>query len=440
MKNKNFYVLWIIFATVSIFIIVLILVNAYNDLHNNDTNPITNQNVYIEDKITIVLSFGGIDYNDNIKNQVSLFMDKNPEIEVKILQLPNSTDYQRNSYVSAFKAGDTSIDVLFTDIIWTAEFASNNWVLPLENYFTEEKQSKFIQSAINGCRYNGTIYAVPKRSDAPFLYYRKDIIPHPPVTYDEMIEQVQRFKPIYNIKYGYVFQGNTYEGLVCNALEYIWGYGGDVIRDGNVVINSPESRQGLQKLVDIVNSDISSPDVLTFIEEDSMLAFQDGNALFMRNWPGSYNQLNVDNSPVKGKVGICELPYGSVNGFRSAGTLGGWNYMINRNSKHPNESWKLIEWLTSYDMQVLDNKTGGNPPTRIQVYLNEELKQNDPTYSIMYNLIENARLRPISPSYPIISESMQLNFSAALRKDIDVETALTNIDKDLRDIMASDRH
>jgi multiple sugar transport system substrate-binding protein len=400
-----------------------------------EEDPITNVNLSVDAKKTIVFSFGGIDFNDNLKTQISLFMEKNPDIEVKILQLPNSTDYQRNSYVSAFKASDTSIDVISTDIIWTAEFANNGWVLPLENYFSEDKQHEFIQSAIDGCKFEGRIYAVPKRSDAPLLYYRKDIIPKAPATYDEMAELVRKYKSPSGIKYGYVFQGNTYEGLVCNALEFIWAYGGDVIEDGKVVINSPESINGLQKLVDIVNNDISSPDVLSFIEDDSRLAFQDGNALFMRNWPYAYKQLNSDGSSVIGNVGICELPKRSESGKRCTGTLGGWNYMINRNSKYPDESWRLIEWLTSHEMQVLDNQTGGNPPTRTKVYSNTELKEKDPLFSKMQNLIEYAHLRPVSPYYPVLTETMQLNFCAALYKDISAETAILNIDRDMNKII-----
>lgn len=438
MKYRKPYLLWIPRIVAVIFLVVLVLIYGNKNRKSEDDGKTSDVSLSVNARKTIVFSFGGVDFDDNLRNQIKMFMEHNSDVEVKVLQLPNSTDYQRNNYVSAFKANDSSIDVLSTDIIWTAEFANNGWVLPLDQYFTAEKQGEFIQSAVDGCRYGGKIYAVPKRSDAPLLYYRKDILPGPPFTYDEMIKMIEKYKTPFNIKYGYVFQGNTYEGLVCSTLEFIWAYGGDVIRDGKVVINSPEARTGLQKLVDMVNSELSSQDVFNFIEEDARLAFQDGNALFMRNWPYAYKWLNAEESPVKGKVGICELPGGTLKGEKCTGTLGGWNYMINRNSKYPKEAWRLIEWLTGYEMQVYDYKTGGSPPTRTKVYSNTELRQKDPLFTSMQNIVEHARLRPVSPHYPAVSETMQLNFSAALSKSIDVDTAISNIEKDLIKLMENE--
>lgn len=434
MNTRNYSVLLIPLTMAAVLFVVIIIAIIYKSVLTVESIPEDSFSGSVEQKKTIVFSFGGIDFNDNLKNQISLFMDENPDIEVKILQLPNSTDYQKNSYISALKAGDDSIDVISTDIIWTGEFASHGWILPLDRYFTEEMQSEFIKSAVDGCKYKDKVYAVPKRSDAPLLYYRSDIIPRPPETIDEMIDLVKEYKSSSGVKYGFVFQGNIYEGLVCSTLEFIWAYGGDVIKNGEIVINSPESRMGLQKLVDIVNGGISSPDVLTFAEDDSMLAFRDGNALFMRNWPYAYKQLNSEGSMVNGKVGVCQIPAGDTNVKRTSGTLGGWNYTINRNSKYPDESWRLIKWLTSYEMQVMDNKTGGNPPTRTEVYSQSELLRNDPLFGQMLTLIENAKLRP-TPFYPSISEVMQINFSNALYKKIDVETALGNIEKSLRNMM-----
>ena len=88
-------------------------------------------------------------------------------------------------------------------------------------------------------------------------------------------------------------------------------------------------------------------------------------------------------------------------------------------------------------MQVYDYKTGGSPPTRTKVYSNTELRQKDPLFTSMQNIVEHARLRPVSPHYPAVSETMQLNFSAALSKSIDVDTAIS-MDKDLIKLMENE--
>jgi len=232
-------------------------------------------------KKTIVYSYGGNDFS--IKHLVRSFQEAYPDIEVKLQQLQSSTDYQRNVYKTAFSSGDSSVDVFSADIIWVAELAFNGWVLPLDEYFDEDMRRDFFPNAIEACSFGGKIYAVPNRTDAPFLYYRKDIIASPPATYSELIEQARKHMDYPGIKYGYVFQGYAYEGLVCNALEFIWNNGGSVFENGRVSINSPEAIEGLQIMIDIVNSGISSPDVLSFQEDDSIIAFSDGSSIFMRN-------------------------------------------------------------------------------------------------------------------------------------------------------------
>ena len=384
-------------------------------------------------KKTIVYSYGGNDFS--IKHLVRSFQEAYPDIEVKLQQLQSSTDYQRNVYKTAFSSGDSSVDVFSADIIWVAELAFNGWVLPLDEYFDEDMRRDFFPNAIEACSFGGKIYAVPNRTDAPFLYYRKDIIASPPATYSELIEQARKHMDYPGIKYGYVFQGYAYEGLVCNALEFIWNNGGSVFENGRASINSPEAIEGLQIMIDIVNSGISSPDVLSFQEDDSIIAFSDGSSIFMRNWPYAYTHVNSGDSKVKGKVGIAPLPIGP-KGKSSSGTLGGWNFMINKNSKNPELAWKFIEWMSSYETQVMDNRLGGYAPTRKPVYDDAELQKLTPWISQFKSIFENAKPRPVSPYYPAVSESMQKNFFDALSGRITAKTAIENIERDLNNLMA----
>lgn len=379
-------------------------------------------------KKTMVYSYGGNDLA--IRQLVRNFQSSNPDIEVKLQQLPSSTDYQRNVYEIAFASGDTSIDVVSADIAWIAELASNQWVLPLDHYFDDAMRKDFFANALEACSYKGKLYAVPIRTDAPFLYYRKDIINTPPVTYEELIALAKKHLADPGIKYGYVLQGYTYEGLVCNALEFIWNNGGSVIENGKVSINSPQSVEGLQILIDMIHSGISSQDVLSFQEDDSIMAFNDGSALFLRNWPYAFKYFNASDSKVKGKVGIAPLPKGP-KGTASSGTLGGWNLVINKNSKNPDLAWRFIQWMSSYETLVLDNRLGGYAPTRKSVYNDPEVCRTTPWASDFKNIFETAKLRPVAPNYSSISESMQRNFSEALSGKITAKAAIENIEKDL---------
>ncbi|MBZ4646859.1 MAG: trehalose/maltose transport system substrate-binding protein [Petroclostridium sp.] len=435
MKNITRIKLLFIFLVVVLTFSIPGCISKYNntDISGQSTEKKQDNSITV-DKKTIIYSYGGNDHGGSMKRNIELFQKANPDIQVKLQQLPDSTDYQFNAYQVALSAGDSSFDVFNADIIWIAGLASANWILPLDRFFDEAKQQEFFANAIEACTYNGRIYAVPSRTDAPFLYYRSDIISQPPKTYEELMALVRKNKNFPGIKYGYIFQGVSYEGLVCNVLEFIWNNGGEVFENGKVVINTPESIEGLQLFIDIINSDVSSHDVLGFQEEDARIAFQDGTAIFMRNWPYAYKRLNGEDSKVKGKVGVAPLPVGP-KGKMSRGTLGGWNYTINRHSKNPELVWKFIEWMSSYDAQVLDNTVGGYVPARKAVYHNEQVKKANPWVTDFTGIFESAKPRPVSPYYASISESMQVNFTNAILGKISARTAIENIEKDLKEIL-----
>ena len=383
----------------------------------------------------IVYSYGSSDHGGSVKRTLELFQESNPDIKVKLQQLPGTSDSQYNAYQIALSSGDDSFDVFHADVIWTAQFAFSDWILPLDQFFPPSMHMKFLPNTIESCMYNGKIYAVPNVADVPLLFYRKDIVEKPPKTYAELMTLARKNLSAPGIKYGFIFQASTYEGLVCNVLDFIWNNGGKVLENNKVVINSPEAIEGLQLFIDIIHSDISSPDVLSFQEDDSTVAFQDGSAIFMRNWPYAYKQSNTDHSKIKGKVGIAPLPLGP-KGKSHHGTLGGWNYMINRHSKDPALAWEFVEWMSSYEAQVVNSTYGGKLPTRKAVYKNPTIQKLKPWLGGFQNIYEAAQPRPVSPYYASVSESMQTNFSKAIIGKIDAKTAIENIERDMNTLLS----
>jgi len=332
-------------------------------------------------------------------------------------------------------AGDSSIDVLAMDIIWTPEFAAADWLLPLDDKFTEEMREKFLPGPVEAVTYNGHVWAVPRFTDAGVLYYRKDIIDTPPKTWDELIQMSKENVGKGGTKYGIVFQGNQYEGLVCDALELIGSNGGSVLEGDKVTINTPQAVAGLQYLIDLVK--IAPPGVTTYQEEEARNVFQQGEAIFMRNWPYAWSLVNGDDSPIKGKVGIAPIPKGK-NGQAGTPVLGGWNLGINKYSKHPEEAWKFIEFVTSEEGQKITALEGGNLPTIKSLYQDEEVLAKNPYWADFYNAFITAKPRPVSPFYPQMSDSMQINFHKALTGEITAQQAIQNIEKDLNDIIKNE--
>ena len=384
-------------------------------------------------RVEIVLTTPSEDTLGAIRQLVQEFNSKQNAILVKHRLLSSASDACHNFYLTSFLARSDSFDVFSGDIIWTAEFASSGWIEPLDSFFKKRKQAEFLPGTIESCTYDGKIWAVPWYTDFGVLFYRKDIVKQPPKTWAQLIAMSKENIRNGKVRYGYVFQGNQYEGLVCNALEFIFNNGGQVLSGNRVTINSPEAVEGLRTLVEIMK--ISPEDVISFQEEDSRLAFQEDQILFLRNWPYDWNLLNQNGSPVKGKVGVAPLPVGP-GGSVGSGSLGGWNLMINRFSKNKLAGWKFVEFLTGKEAQKVNSTMGGRLPTRTAVYSDPEVLRKNPYYSDFLTAYSRSKPRPVSPYYPAISETMQINFYKTITGKMSAEKAIANIASDMKKIVS----
>lgn len=213
------------------------------------------------------------------KEIIRQFEQENPDIHVELVEGPAATDTRESMYSTAFMAGEAVYDLVYMDIVWVAKFAAAGWIIPLADLFTPAEQKDFLSADIAGSKYKGKIYRVPMRTDVGVLYYRKDLLEEvskqPPSTWDEFIELAQQIQKPPEL-WGFVFQGNQYEGLVCNFLELVWGAGGEFIDEkGNVLIDQSEAVSALEWLCNATRS-ICPPGVTTYQEEESRNIFQEG--------------------------------------------------------------------------------------------------------------------------------------------------------------------
>lgn len=235
--------------------------------------------------------------------------------------------------------------------------------------------------------------------------------------------------------YGFVWQGKQYEGLVCNTLEYLWSHGGGVIEDGRVVVDSRANRRALRFMRDLVHKYGVTPElVTTATEEPSREIFGNGKAVFLRNWPYAWNLFEKPGSTVEGKVGIAVLPH--FDGHESAATLGGWQLAVNKYSKHPKAAERFVQFMTSAEAQKSLGISVGFKPTRKDLYRDEDLLAAQPFLTQLYQIFEQARPRPVSPYYILVSQVMQAEFSAALSGMKEPHDALKSMQTKIDEILA----
>lgn len=353
---------------------------------------------------------------------VDSFNQANPEANVKLLELPEDAGEQRRLQIQRLQAESDECDVLGTDVIWTAEYAAQGWLLDVSD-FISQNGDRFIQSTVDTTEYEGKNYAVPFNSNAGFIYYRTDEVDQAPQDWEALYEQASQGN-------GVVYQGFRYEGLTVNFLELLYSAGGSVLsEDGSeATADSQEVRDVLEFMANGIDSGAAPKAVTTYKEEESRRAFESGNATFMRNWPYAY-ALGKD-SKIADNFDISTFP--GYKGNEGAGVLGGYNLAIAKFSQNPEGALAFIEFATDPAQQKLMATEASLPPTVTEVYDDPEVKKAMPFAEELRSAIEQAQPRPVSPVYPQISEAIYNNVFAALQGDMSPDEAATTMQEDIQ--------
>lgn len=339
--------------------------------------------------------------------------------KVTIVPMPSSTTDQFGQYKLWLAAGNADIDVYQTDVIWAPQLADQ--FLDLTDAAKDIVKDHF-PSIIESQTANGKLVAIPAFTDAPALFYRKDLLEKygekVPTTWAELTATAQKIQDGERAAgnadmQGFVFQGNAYEGLTCDALEWVKSYGGGQIieADGSISINNPQAAAALEAAKAWVGT-IAPAGVLSYQEEESRGIWQLGNSVFMRNWPYAYALGNGDDSAVKGKFDVAPLPAGEGADARSAATLGGWNVAVSKYSKHPDEAIQLALYLGSKEVQKERAINQSNLPTIESLYDDADVLKASPFMANWKAIFQNAVPRPSAPAKVKYNEVSSLFWSA----------------------------
>lgn len=323
---------------------------------------------------------------------------------VTIVPMPSSTTDQFAQYRLWLAAQNPDIDVYTVDVIWAPQLADN--FVDLTEAASEVIPEHF-PSIIESQTVDGKLVALPFFTDAPALYYRKDLLDKHgasvPATWEEMTTTAQAIQDAERGEgngdlWGYVFQGNAYEGLTCNALEWIKSFGGGQVidADGTISVYNDNAVKALETARGWVGT-ISPPGVLSYTEEESRGVWQTGNAVFMRNWPYAYALGNSGDSPVKDKFDVAPLP--SAGGdTTSAATLGGWNIAVSKYSPNQEAAISLALYMASAEFQKQHALMGAQLPTIIALYDDPDIAAQQPIIPRWKEIFLNAVPRPSAPT------------------------------------------
>lgn len=363
--------------------------------------------------------------------------------QVRIVSTPQTTTERLALYQQFLAAQSADVDVYMIDVIWPGILGQ--FFIDLGPALSPSARAAFSPALVANDTIGGKLVAVPWYTDAGVMFYRRDLLEKhglaAPTTWAEMDTAATKIqageRAAGNEKFwGFVFQGRAYEGLTCDALEWVDSFGGGTIvaADGKVTIDNPATVAALKTARSWVGR-IAPAGVVSYTEEDARGAFQAGNAAFMRNWPYAWSLAQGADSPVKGKVGVAALPQGPGADARRTGTLGGWQLAVSRFSRHPKEATDLVIHLAGREEQKRRAVRYAYNPSITDLYADADVLAAAPLLGDLRATFDNAVARPSAvagPRYNEVSAAFWTAVHASLTGEQEPEAAVKALGLELR--------
>lgn len=397
----------------------------------------------VEEDVTLAVGVSpvGID-RELTQHAIDRFTEECPNYTFELIETPESASDYLGLLLQLFEAKSGDIDVFQIDVIWPGLLSDH--LLDLSEYVTEEEIEAHFPAIVENNTVEGRLVGLPFFTDAGMFYYRTDLLEKyeldVPQTWEDLeaaaktIQEGERAEGM-NDFWGFVWQGDAYEGLTCDALEWQYSNGGGRIisPEGVVEVNNEATLEMFEMVAGWVGT-ISPEGVTTYREEDARSLWQSGNAAFMRNWPYAYNLGQQEDSVIKDMFGVSPLPAGEMG---SAATLGGWQVAVNSYSKNTEAAVTFARFLAGPEIQKYRAIEGSMAPTIMDLYEDEEVLEAVPLFEDLYDVFINAVARPSAVAMDRYNEVSTLYFTTVheiLVGAQDADTALQLLELDLADL------
>jgi multiple sugar transport system substrate-binding protein len=323
--------------------------------------------------------------------------------QIRIQELPSSADGQRQQLVRRSAAKDSSLDILGLDVVWEAEFVEAGWIVPWTGQRRQQIEQDAVKAALDTATWNGQLVAAPFNSNTQLLWYRKDLVPDPPRTWEQMMQQARELarqgKPHY-----VEIQGASYEGYTVWVNAMILSAGGRILSDdGQRVVLDPAAARGVNLIGELARSSAADPSLSVQIEDQNRLAFESGKAAFEINYPFVYPSAQANTPKLAKQMGWVEYPRVDL-GRPSAPPVGGIDLAVGAYSRHKEQAFDAIMCLRNRQHQLRNAIDGGLPPTLASLYSDPKLiKGGYPFAAEILDSLQRGGVRPKTPAYQSVS-------------------------------------
>ena len=329
--------------------------------------------------------------------------------DIKISFLSTASDQQRVSLVRRLAANDSSIDILAMDVDWTAEFATAKWLKPVPASLAAQIKSEDLAGPVQTATWQNRLWAVPINSNTELLWYRKDLVPTPPKTWTQMIDEANQLathgKPSYIEE-----QGAQYEGLTVWFNSMVNSAGGQILTANNKVVLGPAAEKAAAVMKELATSKGADPSLNVSMEGPGQVAFQNGTAAFMINYPFVWSATQAGNPKVFKDMGYAYFPQ-VTPGISPKVSIGGYNLGISAFSKHPNLAFQAVQCLIQPTNQSRDAIKGGLAPVAASIYDQPAFDKAYPFHQLIKQQLQTYGIRPQTPAYADVTLAIQKTLS-----------------------------
>lgn len=364
-------------------------------------------------------------FADASSDLVVAFNRSHPRIALTVTRGPLETEAVSDLAISSLLLGESPYDLLLMDVSWTPRYAAAGWLEPLEPWLGADALEGLAPGAELGNGFDGHLWRFPLLADMGLLYWRTDLMDAPPRTPAELVAISKQLQRDGRVRWGYVWQGRQYEGLSCVYLEMLKGFGGRWLEHGEPQLNHPSALAATHWLNQLVVDGITPPAVTNMGESEALQVFEAGDAAFMRNWPYAWAELNKPGASLRGKVGFTTMV--SETGKPPAATQGSWGLSLLASSNHKAAAIEVLRFLTSEAAQKELNTRWGYTPTRLSVFDDPALLEQNPELSQLKQALASAVLRPLSPVYAQLSDVLYRELNTVLTGERPVATAMQRL-------------
>ncbi|GHV43517.1 ABC transporter substrate-binding protein [Spirochaetia bacterium] len=300
----------------------------------------------------------------------------------------------------------------------TKEFIK--FFLPLDDYIAKspEWDSKdIITSLMELARFDGKTLGIPYRWTQVVMYYRKDLLAAegvaPPKSMDEIYPAAKKLTKDTNNDgktdiYGFIAQGKAPEELSHSWLTAFYGYGGNIIGpNGRSGFDSDAGKKAAELWLRMYREGIFPPDFFAWGRDDTINAIAQGKGA-MGNFVASYYGNFFSGGTTRDQIGYAIAPGNGIN------RGGGWNLVVNKDSKNPDLAWELVKELTNKENQIREAVKWANGPIRFSTFENREFIALWPQAEEMKIATDRQVVDPAVKETPQIHEAVTEELTAIM--------------------------